>query len=164
MKLLVVFLVLFSSVSYSQRRMPVMKKKDPDMNRDLNGVEFIRAVDGDTIEVNIRGAHPVFGHVLKIRIRDIDTPEMRTSDPCEKRLALLAKEFTHEFLDTRSPLSLSNPQRGTFFRVIADVKKLRFGRSSTYLTEELLKAKLAVPYSERKKVDWCALEKERNGE
>lgn len=37
----------------------------------INRVEYLRTLDGDTIEVNIRGVHPVFGEKIKVRFADI---------------------------------------------------------------------------------------------
>jgi endonuclease YncB( thermonuclease family) len=98
MKKLLLLTAILSSALYADEYVA-----QDEVYRDLRGVEYIRAVDGDTVEVNIRGMHPVFGKNLKIRVADIDAAEMRTSDPCEKRMAILAKEFVHaDSVDHRS--------------------------------------------------------------
>jgi endonuclease YncB( thermonuclease family) len=130
--------------------------------RDVKGVEYIRAVDGDTVEVNIRGLHPVFGENLKVRLADIDAPEMRTKNECEKRLANIAKQFVHNYLANANRIALLNPKRGTFFRVITDIKVTPYKKSSISLVSALLAEKLAVPYQQRNTVDWCKLEQERS--
>lgn len=125
--------------------------------RPISRVEYLRTLDGDTIEVNIRGVHPVFGEKIKVRFADIDAPEIKSKNECEKRLAVKAKEYVEDFLDGAYWISLSDIKRGTFFRLIAKVYKVKIGKDR-YLGDELLDQHLAVPYGDHKKADWCHIE------
>jgi len=44
-----------------------------------NVVEVISVYDGDTFKVNLTGEREIFGENLSIRLRGIDTPEIRGS-------------------------------------------------------------------------------------
>jgi micrococcal nuclease len=133
-------------------------QKDNKKYRDIRGVSFVRVVDGDTIVVNIRGAHPAFGKELRVRIADIDAPEMRTSNECEKRLAFRAKRHVERFFENAKFVHLITPKRGNFFRLIADVKGVKFGSKAEYLADSLLRKNLAVRYRDRNRTDWCEVE------
>jgi len=56
-------------------------------------VEYVRNYDGDTITVNINDVHPLLGDNINIRVRGIDTPEIRGKCQYEKDLAYEAKYF-----------------------------------------------------------------------
>jgi len=115
-------------------------------------VTYLSNYDGDTIRVNIKAApplHPIIGHNIPIRVRGIDTPEMRGKKPCEKVKANEAAEFVRKLMVNADKIELLNAQRGTFFRIIADVKI-----NGVDLGETLLEKNLAVPYGQRP-VSWC---------
>lgn len=83
--------------------------------------EVLRVYDGDTFFVNIKGWPPIVGENIGIRIRGIDTPEIRGKCPKEKELAVKARDFVNDLLSNASSIQLHNIERGKYFRVIADV-------------------------------------------
>jgi micrococcal nuclease len=62
-------------------------------------VSFVKNYDGDTITVNIPGQHPVFGNEISVRIKGIDTPEIRSKSSCEKEKSRIAKRLVGERLE-----------------------------------------------------------------
>jgi len=125
---------------------------------NLPVTELHEVIDGDTIKVTIDGVHPLLGERIKIRVRDIDTPEIskgRYGYKCQQELELghEAKRAAEEFLEGAESIELRNISRGKYFRIAADVY---VGESS--LADALLEAELAHVYTKGKgkKRSWCA--------
>ena len=89
-----------------------------------------------------------------MRLDGIDTPEMRTANKCEKRLAIQAKKYLrYRILNSDSgKLELRNVKRGKYFRIVAQVWVN--GRN---LNAAMIKKGLAVAYGgdTKPEVDWC---------
>ena len=117
-------------------------------------VEYVRNYDADTLTVNIRDAHPLFGREIPVRVRGIDTPEMRGGARCEKELAIKARDVVAKMLRSARRIDLVALERDKYFRVLADV--MVDGRS---LGELLLERRLAVGYDggTKRLVDWCRM-------
>jgi micrococcal nuclease len=65
-------------------------------------LDVTRVIDGDTVELHIdRGFYD--SSIIRFRLVDVDTPELRSSDPIEKINANLAKSFTQEWLTAHTP-------------------------------------------------------------
>ncbi|MFZ4714449.1 MAG: thermonuclease family protein [Bacteriovoracaceae bacterium] len=120
---------------------------------ELKCVEYLKNYDGDTLTINIPNAPAFFAKKAKVRINGIDSPEMRTHNGCEKKMAKLAKSFVEERLKHAKRIDLKNIGHDKYFRILASV--IYDGKN---LGNELLAAKLAVPYEGKKKakVDWCS--------
>ncbi|MFW7377537.1 MAG: thermonuclease family protein [Oligoflexus sp.] len=116
--------------------------------------EYVKNYDGDTITFNIRGLHPLLGENISVRVKGIDTPELRTSDNCEQRLGVHARNYVSATLLRANRIELMNIERDKYFRVLANVRV-----NGRYLERSLLGQGLAVPYDggTKLKVDWCAL-------
>ncbi|CZF86829.1 thermonuclease family protein [Grimontia marina] len=105
---------------------------------------FARVVsvyDGDTFRVDIESWPRFLGKDLPIRVKGVDTPEMKGKCLLERKKAREAKEYTTYFLKSSKTVTLSNLERGKFFRVLADVEVA--GRN---LSRELIERELGVPY------------------
>ena len=61
-------------------------------NNILYNIEVIRIYDGDTFFVNIPDVHWLIGSNISVRIRGIDTPEIRGGTEETKELARKSKE------------------------------------------------------------------------
>ncbi|MGI2260648.1 thermonuclease family protein [Shewanella sp. GXUN23E] len=112
--------------------------------------QVISIHDGDTFNANIAEWPPIVGLNIPVRIRGIDTPELRGKCQKEKELARAAKQFTVSQLRAAKQIELKDISRGKYFRLIASVYV--DGKS---LGDILLQQKLAVPYSGSKKPNWC---------
>lgn len=112
--------------------------------------EVTSIYDGDTFRVNISDWPKIVGHRVPIRVKSIDTPELRAKCKSEKDLARKAKQHTVHMLRNAKQIELQNIDRGKYFRILADV--LVDGRD---LGESLVRNGLAVRYDGGTKVDWC---------
>lgn len=144
-KLMMIFPVFIISI-------PVFSQNCKHDSSTFRCVKYISNYDGDTIKFHISNTHPLLGDKISIRVNGVDTPEMRTKDKCEKKLAKMSKEFVQEILLKAKNIELRNIERGKYFRVVADV--YIDGKS---IKESLFKYKLAVQYNggTKSKVDWC---------
>ena len=77
--------------------------------------------DGDTFKVNIDDWPSIIGENTSIRIKGVDTPELRAQCRAEKTLAQQAKQFTLSSLEQAKTIELRNIERGKYFRLLADV-------------------------------------------
>jgi endonuclease YncB( thermonuclease family) len=77
--------------------------------------------DGDTFKIDLPSQHPLFGDDISVRVLSIDTPELRGTSDEVKALAYKAKNRTQELLSDAKTIELKNPQRGKYFRVVAEV-------------------------------------------
>ena len=114
--------------------------------------------DGDTFRCNIEGYHPVVGKNMPVRIKGIDTPELRDKRKDVKDLAYKAKDFTTKKLQTAKVVRLKNIERGKYFRILADVEV-----DGKNLGEMLLDNELANPYQGRDKTIWDTIKKKTPG-
>ena len=103
--------------------------------------EIVSIYDGDTFKIDLAGVHPLFGDDVSIRLFGVDTPEMRGSEDRVKVLAEKARNLTEKALMGAKRIELKNPQRGKYFRIVADVYV-----DGNSLAELLMKAGLAKTY------------------
>lgn len=115
--------------------------------------KYIRNYDADTITVSIPGAHPLFGENIGVRVRGIDSPEIKGKFPCEKETARTAKRLIENLLKNAKRIDLEKVDRDKYFRILADVKV-----DSTDLKSVLLKNNLAYLYDggTKEKRNWCS--------
>ncbi|MDE3268819.1 MAG: thermonuclease family protein [Pseudomonadota bacterium] len=117
-------------------------------------VQWVKNYDGDTITVNIPRVHVVFGNKIKIRVKGIDTPEIRTKNSCEKKKGQAGQQFVERLCSKARRIDLTNVAgKDNFGRLLADV--VCDGKS---VAAELLKKQLAYRYDGKKKpnnLDWC---------
>ena len=119
---------------------------------DLIVTKLVRVYDGDTIYVDVETLPAMIGSEMPIRIRGVDTPEIK-KPKCEKEreLGFKAKAFVEERLQTASRIELLKIGRGKWFRIAADVVY-----DGKRIAEEIITAGHGVVYDEKKKKDWCA--------
>lgn len=126
-------------------------------NNNFRCVQYVRNYDADTITFEIPSVHPLLGKKINVRVLGVDTPEIRTKDPCEKAKAKHAKDIVAKVLKSAKRIDLVNVKRGKYFRIVADVV---IGEQS--LTRYLLQEGLGVPYQggRKQKVNWCLKSRE----
>ena len=105
----------------------------------LYKVKFVRAIDGDTIVVNVPDVPVIFGHLISIRLAGIQCEEIRSKDKNDFHLAMKAKQFSQGWCSKAETLTLFNVKRGKYFRLVADV-----GNGNSLLNGELVARGLAV--------------------
>ncbi len=112
--------------------------------------EVTSIYDGDTFRVTIQNWPPIVGNRIAVRVKGVDTAEMKGKCEKEKQFARKAKQFTVEKLRSGKVIELRNVQRDKYFRVLADV--YIDGKS---LGNDLIKAGLGYQYSGGTKKSWC---------
>ncbi|QYK04912.1 thermonuclease family protein [Shewanella zhangzhouensis] len=112
--------------------------------------QVISIYDGDSFTVNVDEWPPVLGEKITVRIKGIDTPELRGKCEKEVKQAREAKQFTVAKLREARTIRLSGIERDKYFRILADVDL-----DGVDLGQLLLRSGLAVPYGGAKKPDWC---------
>lgn len=112
--------------------------------------DILSVYDGDTFRVNIQQWPKVIGENTPIRIKGVDTPEIRTQCKFEKDLAIKAKLFTQTKLVNATVVELKNIERGKYFRLLADV--YIDGES---LASLLINAGYGYSYDGGKRQKWC---------
>jgi micrococcal nuclease len=114
-------------------------------------VASVRTVyDGDTFRVNISDWPAVVGESMPVRIKGVDTPELRGKCQSEKDAARAAKQFSVARLGEGELIELRFIERDKYFRLLAEV-----WIDGVSLGAQLLNAGLAVPYDGGKKRVWC---------
>ena len=88
----------------------------------FEGVLYHRCYDGDTCTFTIKALHPLIGEKINVRIRGIDTPEIRGKCEAEKNQAKVARDFLWNLLSNASRIDLVDAERGKYFRIIATVR------------------------------------------
>ena len=142
--------ILFSSVLIIVG-IPAFAGSSVRTYENINNVRYVKNYDGDTVTVDISGVLPLIGDNISVRIRGIDTPELRGKCQSEKDKARIAKRLVKAELRRAKTIDLHRVGRGKYFRIIADVKY-----DGKDLGQVLIKNKLAVPYNGgKKKQDWC---------
>lgn len=108
-------------------------------------VKLSRIIDGDTFTVDLPCRDEVFCKDISVRVRGVDTPEMKSKNIYKRQSALKAKEFTKNFLEA-GQVDLLKCGRDKYFRLLCDVTS-----DGEDLASALLKAGLARPYFGGKK-------------
>lgn len=165
---LFLFLFIFSWGTFAARINTPKIKKFPENLGKINGiiiknpcehtstkfkcVEYVKNYDGDTITVNIPNVHPIIGEEISVRVLGVDTAEIRTSDECEKEMAIAAKLYVEELVLNAKKIHLHNVIRDKYFRIGADVFI-----DGVLLSQKLLDENLAYAYDgdSKPEVDWC---------
>jgi len=110
-------------------------------------VVLLKAVDGDTVDVDIDLGFNTWLRDERVRIMGIDTPESRTSDKVEKVFGLAAKARLKELLKDGGILVTTEEKngedmRGKFGRILGDFKT----PDGRLVTEVMIAEGHCVPY------------------
>lgn len=142
--------LVFSALIFVQGTTVFAAKKDLSYG-NFTKVRFVKNYDGDTITVDLKEQHPLFGDNIPVRVAGIDTPEIRGKCAQEKALAREAKAVVEKMLKKARRITLKNVQRGKYFRILADVQA-----DKQNLADILIDKGLAVRYDGGTKgFDWC---------
>jgi len=115
-------------------------------------VKYVRNYDADTITFDIPNVHPLIGKHISVRVRHVDTPEIKGKLPCEKEAARTAKRLIENLLKNATRIDLENAGKDKYFRILADVVV-----DGKPLKDTLLKNNLAYSYEGKTKqsLNWC---------
>lgn len=112
-----------------------------------------RIVDGDTIDVNIDLGFDTWIQNERVRLADIDCPEVRTRDLVEKEFGFIASRRVAELLPEGSIgylISEAYGRHGGFGRILGDFV-IHEGANNKLLTEILLEERHAVKWDPKNK-------------
>ncbi len=87
----------------------------------IDPIDVTKVYDGDTFTVNLPNVPAVFGNEISVRIKGIDSPEIRTTCTYEKEAALLSRGYLTRMLESGQTIYLTNVERDKYFRLLADV-------------------------------------------
>lgn len=105
-----------------------------------------RVIDGDTVDVNIDlGFGITISH--RIRLKDIDTPEIRTRDFEEKRKGLEAKSWVEKEFSRDGEWIIETTKEDKYGRMLGTFYLVG---DPTTLNEKMLNEGIAVSYTEKK--------------
>jgi micrococcal nuclease len=106
--------------------------------------------DGDTFYVTVKKWPEIIGKNVAVRVKDVDTPELKGACYAEILKAREAKKFTVTLIRSAKKVELRNMSRDKYFRIAADVYL-----DNQNLADALIKQGLGVPYSGGKRISWC---------
>ena len=139
-KILILLLVLFSTMQVNAQTITYR-------------VLLVSCYDGDTCTVNITGIGKEWGFNRKVRLLDIDTPELRGA-ACnkEKELAIIARTTLLQLLSNKKlTITLDkNKPRDNFGRLLVQLHA-----DNVNINKELLKLRVAKQY--KPNINWCTL-------
>ncbi len=124
-----------------QQGKPLSQPDDMGENQVFDNVSVASIYDGDTFKINLNCSLAVYCEKVPVRVRGVDTPEIKGKTEREKKLAQKAKEFTKNFL-SQEPINLSDCSRDKYFRLLCNVKN---GQGKD-LARELIKHNLGYSY------------------
>lgn len=88
---------------------------------DVKVSRLLRIIDGDTFACDINEHSAIAGKNISIRLRGINTPELRSKDSEERKSAILEKQRLSDLLTNALVIELRNIDRDKYFRIDADV-------------------------------------------
>jgi endonuclease YncB( thermonuclease family) len=132
------------------RRRDPLPEPDPTCIWHVTVKKIDRIYDGDTFFAHVRGHNPIDKKPTGIRIRGIDTPEMKDSRPAVKKKAEKAKALVEAEIRKARKIHLYNVSTADKYgRMLATVFCDRKD-----LAKMLLEQKLAKPYDGGTKTKW----------
>lgn len=113
-------------------------------------VTVTRIVDGDTIDCDIDLGFDQWIRNARVRLKGVDTPEVRTRDLVEKEFGFLAQERVEQLMELGSQVLLNSKEyrREGFGRILGDFQL----PNGAWLTETLLSERLAVKWTPNDRV------------
>lgn len=116
-------------------------------------VQIVSIYDGDTFRIELPGL-PAELNPVGVRVRGVDTPELRGKCQAEKQLAERAKQFTINHLNRSAGYVRIGDLEWDKYggRVDADVY---LGPQRQSLASLLIQAGLARPYNGGRRGSWC---------
>ena len=88
---------------------------------DVKVSRLLRVIDGDTFACDINEHSAIAGKDIPIRLRGINTPELRSKDEEERKFATIEKQRLSDLLNNARVIELRNIDRDKYFRIDADV-------------------------------------------
>ena len=84
--------------------------------------QVISVPDGDSFRCTLANCPGILGDRVRVRIAEIDTPEMAASSVQERNLAIRARGFLAKMIQEATVIRLSRCRRDKYFRILAAVE------------------------------------------
>jgi endonuclease YncB( thermonuclease family) len=124
--------------------------RDPDCIWHTTVTRLDRVYDGDTFFARVRGHEPIDQKPVGIRVRGVDTPEIKSDKPSVKKRAEKARDFVEAELKNARRIHLYNVNMGDKYgRMLATVFCDRRD-----LAKLLVEKRLAKRYAGGRKKAW----------
>lgn len=96
------------------------------VNEYFNRAFVSEVYDGDTVTVNLNLGYNVRIFDIKIRLLDVYAPEIRTSDPEEKKMGLKVRDFLRELILEKDIYVMAAPnwKKGSWHRYLGTLYTL----------------------------------------
>ncbi len=88
---------------------------------DVKVSRLIRVYDGDTFVCDIDELSPLIGKNIRVRLKHIDTPELRDKDKIVQMAAFAEKQRLEHLLNNAKVIELRNVGRCKYFRILSEV-------------------------------------------
>ena len=88
---------------------------------DVKVSRLLRVIDGDTFACDIEEHSAMAGKNISIRLRGINTPELKSRNEEERKFATIEKQRLSDLLHNARTIELRNLGRDKYFRINADV-------------------------------------------
>lgn len=88
---------------------------------DVKVSRLLRVIDGDTFACDIDEHSAIAGKNISIRLRGINTPELKSRNEEERKFAIIEKQRLSDLLHNARTIELRNLGRDKYFRINADV-------------------------------------------
>ncbi|OQY56621.1 MAG: hypothetical protein B6245_18075 [Desulfobacteraceae bacterium 4572_88] len=145
----VLFIIIAIFRRLTGRRDP-LPKRDPSCIWHSTVTKIDRVYDGDTLFAHVKGHDPIDKKATGIRIRGIDTPEIRDKRPAVKKKAQKAKAFVESEIRKAKKVHLYNiSMKDKYGRMLANVFCDRKD-----IAKMLLEKRLAKRYDGGRKPKW----------
>ena len=109
------------------------------------------AVDGDTLRATVH-IWPDLTADVAIRVRGVDTPEIRGATQCERDKAIAAREFTDAWLVQNRPITIHTVAPDKY---AGRVDAVVVGLGGERLSDALIQSGHGRPYSGGARKPWC---------
>ena len=137
MGFVIVIFAIIEGVKYFIHRRDPLPEKLPNCIWHTKVKKVERVYDGDTFFAYVKGHNPIDKKPVGIRLRGIDTPEMKDKNPKIKKKAIKAKEIAIEELENARTVHLYNVNtKDKYGRLLATVFCDRRDLAKILLKEE----------------------------
>jgi len=148
--LVVIIFALIEGIKYFFQRRDPLPEKLPHCIWHTKVKKVDRIYDGDTFFAYVKGHNPIDKKSVGIRIRGIDTPEMKDKNLKVKKKAQKAKELAMKEIESARTIHLYNVNtKDKYGRLLATVFCDRRD-----LAKILIENRLAKSYDGGKKSEW----------
>lgn len=115
-------------------------------------VEVVKIIDGDTFVGRVKLSDKTEVMSVKVRLRNVDTPELNGKCESEIKMARYAKQRLGELIPENTVVEIKNIKNDKYAgRIDANV----FDSANRDVGDVLTKEKVGRPYSGGKRTGWC---------